>query len=215
MKLCYLAIPAAVVLASCAQQSEVQQGPIYQASPSVALNEAEVFSEVLPMHGEQAVNLPQLIYQASTSNFQGPLRWRFVAVGTEGIHQSMQVQEVQIETSKSKRKVKLRAGSLGGPQAFQLEEMPKSKNEPQKQADGETEPEEPQARWMASYEIPTVLQLFPAADGRIVVAAKVVIATHDYTETEWVNFAILPQKNTTKVLRFRRTMIEVDGVPLH
>ena len=107
--------------------------------------------------------------------------------------------------------MKIGAGGLGGAQAFALEKLHGTK----KKAKADSDEEEDLPRWMASYEIPQVLQLFPKADGRIVVAAKVEVTSTEGKETEWVNFAVLAPTTKTKNLSFRRTMVEVDGVPIH
>lgn len=212
----FISITCCLSLIGCVQRAVVDPKSLYQATSEVELNQARVYSEVLPMRGEEAVNAPQLIYSSSTAEFQGPLKWRFVAEGEQGQHLSMEIKQVQIETSKSKRRVVINSNSLGGVRAFQLdkskgEQKPKGGDAEEATTTGKPNPH----RWVASYEIPSVLQLFPAADGKIVVAAKIKVSTVESSETEWVNFAIQPTKNTAQALRFRRTMIEFDGVPIH
>ncbi|WP_156817074.1 hypothetical protein [Rubritalea marina] len=211
-------------LASCAQQvdqSPQSPGQAYQRSPEVELNGAKVYSEVLALRGEAATHMAQLVYRSSQAEFQGPMRWRFVAEGQQGEQVTMQVKQVQIETEESGRKVVIHADGLGGVRPFAMEKIRKPSTrkragrlKSQRVKKLEEPVELPDPRWMASFEIPSVLQLFPAADGRITVAAKIQVSSADYSETEWVNFALLPEKNTTKPLKFRRTMIEYDGVPI-
>ena len=69
-------------------------------------------------------------------------------------------------------------------------------------------------RWMASYTLPDTFQLYPKAEGKVVVAAKIVVTTEKGAQSEWVNFALLPNTNRSKSFTFRQTMVEYDGVPI-
>ena len=166
------------------------------------------------MNGEEAVNTAHLIYSSSVAELLGPLKWRFVAKGVQGQHQSMEIKQVQVETMKSKRRLVINSSSLGGVIAFKSDQSRASRDVVNEENDLEFIQGIEENPWVASYEIPDVLQLYPAVDGKIVVAAKIEITTNESTETEWVNFAILPANKTAKTLCFRRTMIEFDGVPI-
>ncbi len=70
-------------------------------------------------------------------------------------------------------------------------------------------------RWWASFTILDTLQLFPKADGRVVVAVKIVVTTTSGSHSEWVNFALFPNRDKAKSFHFRQTMGEHGGVPIH
>ncbi|MFC4994052.1 hypothetical protein [Rubritalea tangerina] len=209
------------MLLSCANQEPVEvKAGTWRKSPTTWLNGAEVYSNVESLKGVGAIEKDKLIYRASTYNFDGPLRWQIVAEGTEGEHVSMRLAGVQITTGASKRSVRLPLSMLGGETAFELEELPKKKRKfslkkkTKEELEKEAAEAEIQPRWMASYTIPDTLQLFPKADGKVVLAANIVITSSKGTQSEWVNFALLPNANKSKSFTFRQTMIEYGGVPI-
>ena len=189
-------------------QTEASDGSSWRVSPSAWVNGAEVYSEVEPLYGEGALKKGVLVYQSSAAELDGPLRWRFSAEGDASKHLSMAVESVQITTQLTRRKVHVPQVMLGEME-FAYEKFKKPLLSLGKKRD-----DQPQPRWMASVAIPDVLQLFPKADGRVTVAAKIRIVSDSGSVSEWVNFALLPNPDKTKSFVFRQTMVEYGGVPI-
>lgn len=214
----WIGIALCVLLVSCASNNvkkEVELKPLAPASPwkksPVAwVNGAEVYSEVEPLYGEGAIEKAKLIYRAGTANFDGPFNWRFVAEGDPAVHKSMSVDAVQITTKKTGRRVDVPKSMLGK-QVFAFEEIKQKRRFSFKKQEPE---EEVPPRWMAMIQIPGALQLYPKADGRVVVAARITVETDKGAVSEWVNFALLPNSNKLKSFNFRQTMVEYGGVPI-
>lgn len=203
---------SALSLVSCATKEPVAQ-TVVRKSPTAWVNGAEVYSNVEALKGVGAIEKKKLVYAASTSEFDGPMRWQFVADGTQGEHLSMRIASVQISTARTNRSVNVPTSMLGGENLFIQEAVDKPKfsfKKKPKEEDAEVTP----PRWLATYTLPEVMQLFPKADGKVTVAAKIVIKTHKGTSSEWVNFALLPNSNKSKSFHFRQTMIEYGGVPI-
>lgn len=212
MKWLVLLIPCFLV--SCAaHKSVVPDKSVVRNSPAVWLNGAEVRSEVKAMKGEGALDKPKVAYRAGTSQLDGPFFWSFTAEGTEGEHLSMIVEGVQISTGKTRRNVQIPQSMVGQEVAFSLEQLEKPKRSFFKKPEKEDE-EAKKPKWLASYALPSSLQLYPKVDGKIVVAAKIRITTAERSDSEWVNFALLPSRNKNGTFSFRRTMIEYGGVPI-
>ena len=206
-----------VLFVSCATNDPATSG-VWRKSPGAWVNGAEVFSNVEALKGVGMIEKEKLIYRASTQNFDGPLRWQFMAEGTQGEHLTMRVDRMQISTSRTKRSVKIPHSMLGGESAFVLEKLPKPKRSFKKKSKEELERDAAmlakKPRWLASYTLPDTFQLYPKADGKVVVAAKIVVTTEKGAQSEWVNFALLPNTNRSKSFTFRQTMVEYDGVPI-
>ena len=206
-----------VLLVSCSNNQPTSHS-VWRKSPAAWVNGAEVFSQVEALKGVGMVEKDKLIYRASTQNFDGPLRWQIMAEGSQAEHLTMRVDGMQISTSKTKRSVKIPRAMLGGENAFALEILAKpkrsfkKKSKQQLESDAALLAKEP--RWLASFTLPDTLQLFPKADGKVVVAVKIVVTTDKSSQSEWVNFAILPNSNRSKSFTFRQTMVEYDGVPI-
>jgi uncharacterized lipoprotein YmbA len=214
----WLVIIACALMVSCASKQEEKKEeakpvvPVstWKKSPVAWVNGAEVYSEVEPQYGAGALEKEKLIYRAGTANFDGPMKWRFVAEGDPAIHKNLSIDAVQITTQKTRRKVDVPKSMLGQ-QAFAYEVIKKKrrfsfrKEEPK---------EEVPPRWVAMIEIPSTLQLYPKADGKVVVAARMTVETDKGSISEWVNFALLPNSNKTKSFTFRQTMVEYGGVPI-
>lgn len=205
----------ALTLASCATKEPVE-ATIVRKSPAVWVNGAEVYSNVEALKGVGAVEKKKLVYSASSAEFDGPMRWQFVAIGSEGEQLSMQIASVQVSTARTNRSVNVPVAMLGGKNQFQLEavEKPKFTFKKKSKEEKEAEVEVTPPRWLATYTLPELMQLFPKADGKVTLAAKIVIETHTGTSSEWVNFALLPNRNKAKSFTFRQTMIEHGGVPI-
>jgi len=206
-----------VLFVSCAKNEPAING-VWRKSPAAWVNGAEVYSNVEALNGVGLIERDRLVYMASTQNFDGPLRWQIMAEGTKGEHLTMRVDGVQISTSSTKRSVKIPHSMLGGENAFVLEVLPKPKRSLMKKSKEELERDAAmlakEPRWMASYTLPDTLQLYPKADGKVVVAAKIVVTTQNGAQSEWVNFALLPNSNRSKSFTFRQTMVEYNGVPI-
>ena len=210
MKWLLLIIPS--LLGSCAfQKSKPTTVGIVRKSPAVWLNGAEVRSDVEAMNGEGALEKANLLFNANTSKLDGPFFWQFVAEGDAEEHLSMTVEAVVIETQRTRRRVTLPSGMLGGAQPFAYEVQPKPKFSFRKK---EEEKEVKKPKWLATYKVPSSLQLFPKVDGKVTLAAKITIESTKGTQSEWVNFALLPNSQKSKSFNFRRTMIEYGGVPI-
>ena len=164
------------------------------------------------LKGLGAKGAAQLVYRAGTGNLDGPLHWQFVAEGEPSEHLSLLVEEVQIQTVKTKRNVKVVTHAKRQP--FGYEEIKKSKRLSISLKKKEEPKEVKKPKWLATYTVPGDLQLFPKADGRVTLVAKISIETTKGTTTEWVNFALLPNANKAKSFHFRQTMIEYGGVPI-
>ena len=197
---------------SCAsQKSDPAAVGQVRKSPAVWLNGAEVRSDVVSMNGEGALGKSSLLFNANTSKLDGPFFWQFVAEGDAEEHVSMTVEAVVIETHRTRRKVTLPSAMLGGPQPFAYEVQPKPKFYFRKK---EEEKEVLKPKWLAAYKLPSSLQLYPKVDGKITLAARVTIESSKGAQSEWVNFALLPNSQKTKSFHFRQTMIEYGGVPI-
>ena len=206
-----------VLLVSCSTNKPATT-TVWRKSPAAWVNGAEVFSNVEALKGVGMIERDKLVYMASTPNFDGPLRWQIMAEGTQGEHLTMRVDGVQISTSRTRRSVKIPSSMLGSENAFMLEELPKPKRRIRKKSKEEVERDAAllakEPRWMASYTLPSILQLYPKADGKVVVAARIVVTTQNGSRAEWVNFSLLPNANSSKSFTFRQTMVEYDGVPI-
>ncbi|MEO1857047.1 MAG: hypothetical protein ABGY95_06740 [Rubritalea sp.] len=206
-----------VLFVSCSSNESATSG-LWRKSPGVWVNGAEVFSNVEAMNGAGMIEKDKFIYMAATQNFDGPLRWQILADGTQGEHLTMRVEGVQVSTSRTKRSVKIPSSMLGGENHFVLEQLPKPKRSLKKKAKAKLGSDAAHSakhsRWMASYTIPDSLHLYPKADGKVVVAAKIVVTTANGSQSEWVNFALLPNSNKSKSFTFRQTLVEYDGVPI-
>ena len=206
-----------VLFVSCAKNQPISNS-VWRKSPGAWVNGAEVFSNVQALKGIGMLEKDKLIYMASTKSFDGPLRWNFVAEGAQGEHLMMRVDGVQISTSRTRRSVKIPNTMLGGENPFVLEKLPKPKRGLKKKSEDELKKEAAmlarEPRWMASYTLPDTLQIFPKADGKVVVAARITVSTQKGSQSEWVNFALLPDTNSSKSFTFRQTMVEYDGVPI-
>jgi hypothetical protein len=215
MKCFLLLLP--VLFVSCARNKPVTNS-VWRKSPGAWVNGAEVYSNVEALKGAGMIEKEKLIYMASTMNFDGPLRWQFMAEGTQGEHITMRIDGMQISTSRTKRSVKVPTSMLGGENVFLLEVLPKPKRSFKKKSKEELKRDAAmlakKPRWMASYTLPDTFQLYPKADGKVVVAAKIVVTTEKGAQSEWVNFALLPNTNRSKSFTFRQTMVEYDGVPI-
>ena len=122
MKCFLLLLP--VLFVSCARNKPVTNS-VWRKSPGAWVNGAEVYSNVEALKGAGMIEKEKLIYMASTMNFDGPLRWQFMAEGTQGEHITMRVDGMQISTSRTKRSVKVPTSMLGGENVFLLEVLPK------------------------------------------------------------------------------------------
>ncbi len=206
-----------VLFVSCSTNEPATNG-VWRKSPGAWVNGAEVFSNVEALKGVGMIEKNKLIYMASTHNFDGPLRWQFIAEGTQGEHLTMRVEGVQMSTSKTKRSVKVPNSMLGGENRFVLEKLAKPRRSLKKKSKAELERDAAmlakEPRWIASYTLPDTFQLYPKADGKVVVAAKIVVTTQNGVQSEWVNFALLPNSNRSKSFTFRQTMVEYNGVPI-
>ena len=217
-----------ILLASCAQQPEVVSKGNWRKSPSAWVSGAEVYSNVETLSGVGALAKEKLVYRAGTHALDGPLRWQFVAESKSDQLVSMRVAAVQISTQKSARSVSLPAELLGGENPFVLEQLTKEKKskfsfkkmikmgEEESEKDAvDSEVDAPTPRWLASFTVPDILQLFPKADGRVTVAAKIVVTNAGGEQvSEWVNFALLPAATKSQSFEFRQTMVEYGGVPI-
>ncbi|MFT5883459.1 MAG: hypothetical protein ACI9FG_001974 [Crocinitomicaceae bacterium] len=206
-----------VLLVSCAK-NEPEINGVWRKSPGAWVNGAEVYSNVEALNGVGMIEKNKLIYIASTQNFDGPLRWQIMTEGTQGEHLTMKIDGVQISTSSTKRSVKIPNAMLGGENGFAQEVLPKPKRSLKKKSKEELERDAAmlvkKPRWIASYTLPDTLQLYPKADGMVVVAAKIVVTTQNGAQSEWINFALLPNSDRSKSFTFRQTMVEYNGVPI-
>lgn len=210
MKWLLLIIPSLLVSCASVKEEPVAVNPLRK-SPSVWLNGAELRSDVQPMNGEGALGKANLLFSANTSTLEGPFFWQFVAEGEPEEHVSMTIEGVVIETQRTRRKVSIPGGLLGGAQPFAYEQQLKPKFSFRKK---EQETEKEPAKWLAVYKLPSSLQLFPKVDGKITLAAKIKIESAKGVQSEWVNFALIPNSQKTKSFHFRQTMIEYGGVPI-
>ncbi|MFD2277022.1 hypothetical protein ACFSQZ_11120 [Rubritalea spongiae] len=215
----WIGILLCALLVNCASNTEGEKEEVkavepessWKKSPVAWVNGAEVYSEVEPLYGKGAIEKSKLVYRAGTANFDGPFNWKFVAEGDPSVHRNLRVDAVQITTEKTSRKVNVPQLMLGGKRPFAYEEIKKKRGFSFKKEKIE---DEMQPRWMAEVEIPTTLQVYPKADGKVVVAAKISVETEKGMVSEWVNFALLPNANTSGSFTFRQTMVEYDGIPI-
>lgn len=215
MKWLLLLVPCFAV--SCAGSKPPESPVVWRKSPAVWLNGAQVYSNVEPLKGVGALGKSKLVYSARTADLDGPLHWQFVAEGDAAEHLSMTIESLQISTKRTRRTVNFPAEMLGGRQAFALEKIEEPKislRDRLKMKKVEEEKEVKEPRWMATYTLPSSLQLFPKADGKVTLAAKISIETTKGTASEWVNFALLPNPKKSQSFGFRQTMIEYGGVPI-
>lgn len=184
-----------VALSSCGTMTKKELGE-WRTAPMVELNGAKVRSEVELLRGKHAVQLDTIVFRAQTAELDGPFHWKICVEGTAGLHQSMQLHAMQITTQRTLRTASYPVSMLGGVNPF----IPVSekKGEP---------------RSVASYTLPGELQLFPKADGKIMVSADLSVISTKGSQREWITFTLLPNPNKSGSFIFAPTTVDYHGVP--
>lgn len=146
--------------------------------PGVKINGATVRMQVSPegtANGSMAFSA--MIVSSAVATLEGPFRWRLEAVGTPDVHQSIVVHRLHTTTEKTKRSGWYPVNHLN------------------KRADFRVSKEQPGVA-RARYEIPGLLQVNPATDGKLTILADVSIFTKDRRERKLVRFRLDPQQKS-------------------
>jgi hypothetical protein len=144
--------------------------------PSVKINGATVRMQVNPQgsaNGSMAFSA--MIVSSAVATLEGPFRWRLEAVGTPGVHQSVVIHRLHTTTEKSKRSGWYPAEKLN------------------RRADFKTSKDQPSIA-RARYEIPGLLKVDSATDGKLAILADVSVFTKDRRERKLVRFHLDPQQ---------------------
>lgn len=144
----------------------------------VKINGATVRMQVSPegaANGSMAFSA--MIVSSAVATLEGPFRWRLDAVGTPGVHQSIVVHRLHTTTEKTKRSGWYPVDHLN------------------KRADFRVSKEHPSVA-RARYEIPGLLQVNSATDGKLTILADLSVSTKDRHERKLVRFHLDPQQKT-------------------
>ncbi len=160
----------------------------YQKSSTVVINGAKVGSSVKPMGGKSGFALSAMVYMAGSATLDGPFIWRIEAEGEKGVHQSMVVHRVKVNTSKTHRSEWYPRKFLGYKTLFKP-----FKKEPTKV--------------YAVFQIPGKLKVYPRVDGDITLLADVSVTTNKRTERKMVQFQL--KSETKKDVEFINLPAEI------
>ena len=169
-----LIITIAVGMSNCA--SLIAKKNTYGASgPAAKINGAEVRLQVNPQGAENgAFSLSAMVVSTTVATMEGPFRWRVEAIGDSSVHQSIVIHRIFTSTEKSKRKEWYPTAKLS------------------KRADFREVKERP-GKSRARYEIPGLLQVTSAKDGKLSILCDISIWKYgnDY-ERKMVKFLLDP-----------------------
>lgn len=160
-------------LSNCA--SLVAKKNTYAAEgPGVKINGATVRMQVSPQgtaNGSMAFSA--MVVSTAVATMEGPFRWRVEAVGTPGVHRSVIVHRLHTTTEKSKRSGWYPVDHLNQRADFRV-----SKDQPSV------------AR--ARYEIPGLLKVTSATDGKLTILADITVTSTQRRERKLVRFHLDP-----------------------
>ncbi|SHK37486.1 hypothetical protein SAMN02745181_3717 [Rubritalea squalenifaciens DSM 18772] len=76
----------------------------YSNQSPAQVNQAIVSTELQPQGGKPGLSVSAMVYMAGSAQLEGPFKWRIMATGKDGLHESMTLHRVSIRTTKSQRK---------------------------------------------------------------------------------------------------------------
>ncbi|GAA5496219.1 hypothetical protein Rhal01_02401 [Rubritalea halochordaticola] len=185
----------ALVLSSCSQNAGIENDGLRR-TDVVDFVGTSIRSAVEPQKGKGSVAIDRMIYYAGTADLDGPFKWQIEAIGEQGKQVSMQVHEVQIKATRTKRLESYPKEMLGGPIAFEPVKDKKSN------------------KTTAVFRLPGLLQVYPKADGLVSVIALIEIKGEEKSDKEWIKFSMLPHEDKNQEFKFLPTVIEYGGAPV-
>ncbi len=139
----------------------------------VKVNGANLSTSLKPMGGNVGMQFSAMIYMAGGASLKGPFLWRIEAEGIEGVHQSLIVHRLKVETTKTKRSEWYPTKYLGVAAPFK--KVPKE-----------------EGKSFAQYQIPGKLEVYPKKDGQITVLVDVSVKAEAKTERKMIRFKMVP-----------------------
>jgi hypothetical protein len=131
------------------------------------------------------------------ANMDGPFRWRIEAVGEEGVHEAMYVQNLRTVTAVTKKDERYPQRWLGQRIDFVRKSSDKA---------GEVR---------AVFEIPGLLQVKPEEDGALTVYADVIVVAKGRRERGVVKFGLSPtDKSEKEVIFLPAEIVSSIGKPM-
>ncbi len=171
----------------------------YQGAGSVAkVNGARVSMQVKPEGTSGgSYSLSAMVVGVGVANLDGPFSWRIEAVGEQGVHEAMYVQDLRTVTSITKKDQKYPRRWLGERVDFVRRSSDKV---------GEVR---------AVFEIPGKLQVKPSEDGALSIYADVLVVAKGRKERKVVKFQLSPtDKNNNEVIFLPAEIVSSIGKPM-
>ena len=142
--------------------------------PAVKINGAEVRMQVNPQGTENGtIAFSAMVVSAAVATMEGPFRWRIEATGRSGFHQSLVVHRIHTSTEKSNRHEWYPVANLN------------------KRSDFRDRLEQPGVS-RARYEIPGLLKVTSANDGKLTILADISIHAKNGNQRRMVKFTLDP-----------------------
>jgi len=162
-----------LLLTSCGHIYTKTEG--YAHTDAQEVNGAKVKSALKPNGGSQGLALSALFYTAGSGKLTGPFLWRVEAEGAEGVHESMTIHKLRVETEKTKRDEWYPTKYLGTPVEFQSYKKTPGIN-------------------YANFQVPGELVVLSEEDGAVTVSVDVSVKSTTSTERKLIQFKLAPNK---------------------
>lgn len=147
----------------------------YAESSAENINQAQVNAAFRPNGGNGGFSFSAMVYMAGATKLEGPFLWRIQAVGKKGMHQSMQIHRVQVETEKTKREEWFPAVHLNKKVPFRPFKKTPEKN-------------------YAYFQLPGELKVNPQKDGKVTLTVDLTVTSNAKTERRLLRFRLIPSK---------------------
>lgn len=176
--ICWIILRCAIIamaagLSNCASLI-AKKNTYASGGPAVKINGAEVRMQVNPQGTENGtIAFSAMVVSAAVATMEGPFRWRIEATGRTGVHQSLVVHRIHTSTEKSKRSEWYPVANLNKRENFR---------------DSKEQPGVSRAR----YEIPGLLKVTSANDGKLTILADISIDAKNGSQRRMVKFTLDP-----------------------
>lgn len=174
MKAILVALVSVFSLNSCAHFFVKEK--TYVAEGESQVGGAMVTSAVKGMGGKAGISVSAMVYNAATGETDGPFLWRIEARGEEGVHESLTVHSLRVETEKTNRSEPFPGKWLN--EAAPFEPLKGKENA------GKT---------FAKVQLPGRLEVFPEVDGEITMVADLSVKANGRSERKSLTFKMQPQ----------------------
>ena len=161
-------------LSSCANLFVKEK--TYQAVGEAEVNGALLTSAVKGQGGKAGISVSAMIYSAATGETDGPFLWRIEARGEKGVHESLTVHSVRVQTEKTNRNEPYPSEWLN--QEVPFEDLKGRKNE------GKT---------FAKFQLLGMLEVFPEVDGEITMDVELSVKANGRSVRKKMTFEMQPQ----------------------